>query len=200
MIENRLLNTLTTIVDYFLLNLLWVLTSIPLFTFFPATTAMFGVIRKRQLQKDSQGIIKDYFAMFKENFKQSLVISIYWGLVAIFLYFDYMVIHPDNSIIQLILYIVLIIGFVLFCSISIYLFPTMVHFELSWKIVIRNAFFFSLMNPILTIILLLIAAIGLAIIYTYPAMIFIVGSPLAYMIYYMSQIFFNQVVMKKEMD
>jgi uncharacterized membrane protein YesL len=200
MIENRLFNTLTTIVDYFILNLLWVLTSIPLFTFFPATAAMFGVIRKRQLQKDSQGVIKDFFTLFKENFKQSLVISIYWGIVAIFLYFDYMVIHPDNSIIHLILYIVLIIGFVLFCSISIYLFPTMVHFELSWKIVIRNAFFFSLMNPILTIILLLIAAIGLAIIYTYPAMIFIVGSPLAYMIYYMSQIFFNQVVMKKEMD
>jgi uncharacterized membrane protein YesL len=200
MSENRLLNTLTTIVDYFLLNVLWVLTSIPLFTFFPATAAMFGVIRKRQLQKDSQGIIKDFFTMFKENFKQSLVISIYWSLVAIFLYVDYMVIHPDNSIIHLILYIVLIIGFVLFCSISIYLFPTMVHFELSWKIVIRNAFFFSLMNPILTIILLLIVAIGVAIIYMYPVMIFIVGSPLAYMIYYMSQMFFNQVVMKKEMD
>jgi uncharacterized membrane protein YesL len=200
MIENRLLNTITTIVDYFLLNLLWVLTSIPLFTFFPATAAMFGVIRKRQLQKDSQGIIKDFFTMFKENFKQSLVISIYWSLVAIFLYFDYMVIHPDNSIIHLILYIVLIIGFILFCSISIYLFPTMVHFELGWKIVIRNAFFFSLMNPILTILLLLIVAIGVALIYTYPAMIFIVGSPLAYMIYYMSQMFFNQVVMKKEMD
>jgi uncharacterized membrane protein YesL len=200
MSENRLLNTLTTIVDYFLLNVLWVLTSIPLFTFFPATAAMFGVIRKRQLHKDSQGIIKDFFTMFKENFKQSLVISIYWSLVAIFLYVDYMVIHPDNSIIHLILYIVLIIGFVLFCSISIYLFPTMVHFELSWKIVIRNAFFFSLMNPILTIILLLIVAIGVAIIYMYPAMIFIVGSPLAYMIYYMSQVFFNQVVMKKEMD
>jgi uncharacterized membrane protein YesL len=200
MIENRLFNTLTTIVDYFILNLLWVLTSIPLFTFFPATAAMFGVIRKRQLQKDSQGIIKDFFTMFNENFKQSLVISIYWGLVATFLYFDYIVIHPNSSIIHLILYIVLIIGVVLFCSISIYLFPTMVHFELSWKVVIRNAFFFSLMNPILTIILLLIAAIGLAIIYTYPAMIFIVGSPLAYMIYYMSQIFFNQVVMKKEME
>jgi uncharacterized membrane protein YesL len=161
---------------------------------------MFGVIRKRQLHKDSQGIIKDFFVMFKENFKQSLVISIYWGLVAIFLYVDYMVIHPDNSIFQLILYIVFIIGFLLFCSISIYLFPTMVHFELNWKQVIRNAFFFSIMNPILTIILLLIVAIGVAIIYMYPAMIFIVGSPLAYMIYYMSQVFFNQVVMKKEMD
>jgi uncharacterized membrane protein YesL len=196
---NRLLNTMNTIVDYFLLNLLWVIASIPLFTFFPATAAMFGVIRKRQLQKDSEGIFKDFFTLFKENFKQSFVLSIIWSLLAVFLYFDYLFINPENSIVQLILYIVLMIGLVLFSAISIYLFPTMVHFELSWKLVIRNTFFFTLMNPVLTVFLLVVAAIGAAILYTYPASIFIVGSPLAFMIYYLCQVFFNQVMAKKEM-
>lgn len=198
--ENRLLNTLNTIVDYFLLNLLWVIVSIPLFTFFPATAAMFGVVRKRRLQKDSEGIVKDFFTMFKENFKQSLVLSIIWSLLAVFLYFDYLFINPKNSLLELILYIVLMIGLVLFIAISIYLFPTMVHFELSWKLVIRNAFFFSLMNPLLTVFLLVIVAIGVAILYTYPASMFIVGSPVAYIIYYLCQIFFNQVMTKKELN
>ncbi|MGM0874712.1 MAG: YesL family protein [Bacillota bacterium] len=197
---NRLLNTMNTIVDYILLNLLWVIVSIPLFTFFPATAAMFGVVRKRQLQKDSEGIFKDFFTLFKENFKQSFVLSIIWSLLAIFLYFDYLFINPENSIVHLILYIVLMIGLVLFSVITIHLFPIMVHFDLSWKLVIRNAFFFSLMNPILTVFLLVIVAIGVIIIYTFPAAIFIVGSPLAYIIYYLSQIFFNQVMTKKEMN
>lgn len=192
--NNKLLNTINVMVDYFILNLLWVIASIPLITIFPATAAMFGVIRKRHLQKETNGIFIDFFSMFKENFKQSFVISIIWTIMAVFLYFDYLLLNQQQSFVSLILFIVLIIGIVLFSANTIYLFPIMVHFELTWKLVIRNAFFFSLMNPVLTVILLLNMAFGIVCFYGFPASVFIVTSPLAYIIYYLCQNSFNLVI------
>lgn len=197
-LNNRLYSVLNTIVDLFLLNLLWVLTMLPLITFFPATTALFGVIRRRILHKETEGIFKDFFQMFKANFRQSFVISIIWSALALFLYFDYRIIDPSGSVGQLILYIILGIGILLFSSISIYLFPIMVHFELSWKHVIRNALLFSLMNPVLTILLLIIVGAGTALFYFYPATIFIIASYVAYAVYYLCQIWFNQLLHMKE--
>ncbi|MFX0561190.1 YesL family protein [Tepidibacillus infernus] len=199
-LNNRLFHTLNTIVDLFLLNLLWVFASIPLITFFPATAAMFGVVRRRILQKETEGIFKSFFKMLKENFKQSFVLSIFWSVLAIFLYFDYRHINPASSVVQLILYIILIIGILLFSSISIYLFPIMVHFELSWKLVIRNAFFFSLMNPVLTVLLLIIVGAGVTLLYIYPVSILIIGSLVASTVYYLCQIWFNQLLNMKEMN
>jgi uncharacterized membrane protein YesL len=199
-LNNRLIHTVNIFVDLFLLNLLWVLASLPLITFFPATAAMFGVVRKGIIQKGTDGILKTFVKMFKDNFKQSWGLSIIWSAISIFLYFDYRLINPDLSFFQLILYIILIIGILLFSSISIYLFPIMVHFELNWKQVIRNAFFFSLMNPVLTLLLLVIVGAGVALLYMYPASIFIIGSLLASAVYYLCQIWFNQVQNMKKCD
>ncbi|NHC40527.1 DUF624 domain-containing protein [Bacillus sp. MM2020_1] len=196
-LNNRLYTTLNTIVDLFLLNLLWVMTMLPLITFFPATVAMFGVVRKRILQKETEGIVKSFFKIFKENFKQSFILSIFWSVLALFLFLDYRLIQPGDSVVQLLLYIVLIIGILLFSSISIYLFPIIVHFELSWKHVIRNAFLFSLMNPVLTILLLIIVGAGTALFYFYPATIFIIGSLAVYAVYYLCQLWFNQLLYMK---
>ncbi|MEW9052121.1 MAG: DUF624 domain-containing protein [Neobacillus sp.] len=194
MFNNRLFSSLNTIVDLFLLNLLWVLSMFPLITFFPATAALFGVVRKRILHKETDGIFKSFFQLFKENFKQSFGISVLWTVVGLFLYFDYQLIDPSSSAVQLIVYIVLILAILLFSSVSMYLFPIIVHFELGWKYVIRNAFLFSLMNPVLTILLLLILGACIAIIQLYPAAIFLIGSPSAYIIYHLCQRWFNQVV------
>lgn len=185
-------------VDLFFLNLLWVITSLPLITFFPATAAMFGVVRKRILQKETEGILKSFIKLFKENFKQSFIVSIIWAALGFFLYFDYRLIDPSSSVGHLILYIILVFGILLFSSISIYLFPIMVHFELSWKNVIRNAFLFSLMNPVLTILLLIIVGTGTALFYFYPVTIFIIGSITACAVYYLSQIWFNQLLNMKD--
>jgi len=197
-LNNRFYNTLNTLVDLFLLNLLWVITSLPLITFFPATAAMFGVVRNRILQKETDGILKSFMKLFKENFKQSFILSIFWCILAILLLLDYRLIHPGTSAVQLIFSIILIISILLFSSISIYLFPIMVHFELSWKNVFRNAFFFSLMNPVLTILLLIIVGAGTALFYFYPVTIFIIGSFIAYAVYYLCQIWFNQLLNIKE--
>lgn len=192
--NSRLFQTLNTVVDLFLLNFLWFITSLPLITFFPATAALFGVVRKRIIQNETDGMFKNFFELLKENFKQSSILSVLWIVIGIFLLFDYRLIQPESSIIQLILYIILVIGILLFCSLSIYLFPIMVHFELNWKLIIRNAFFFSLMNPVLTILLLVIVGVCFTLIYFYPVTILFIGSFTAYAVYYLCQIWFNQIL------
>jgi uncharacterized membrane protein YesL len=191
--NNKFYYTLNTMVDLFLLNLLWVVASLPLITFFPATAALFGVVRKRILKKETEGIFKSFIKMLKENFKQSFILSIIWSVLGIFLLMDYRLIHPGDSVVQLILFIILIIGILLFSMSSIYLFPIMVHFELSWKYVIRNAFFISLMNPVRTVLLMLIVGLGITILYFYPVTIFIICSFIAYAVYYHCHMFFNKL-------
>lgn len=192
--NSRLFQILNIVVDLFLLNFLWFITSLPLITFFPATAALFGVVRQRIIQNETDGMFKNFFAMFKENFKHSSILSVLWTVLGMFLLYDYRLIQPESSLIQLMLYIILVMGILLFCSISIYLFPIMVHFELNWKLIIRNAFFFSLMNPVLTILLLVIVGVCFTLIYLYPITILFLGSFTAYAVYYLCQIWFNQVL------
>lgn len=195
---NRLYTTMNTIVDLLFLNLLWVIVSFPLFTFFPATAAMFGVVRKRVLQKDTEGIFKTFFKLFKENFKKSFILSILWSILALFLFYDFFLIQPEASIFQLILFIVWAIAFVIFSAASLYIFPVMVHFELSLKQVIKNAFFFSLMNPVVTMLMIISGAMGVFLFYKYPVFVFFITTLLATVIYQLAQGVFNQAINMKK--
>ena len=45
MLEGRFYRRLETVTNYFLLNVLWLLACLPIITLYPATAAMFAVIR-----------------------------------------------------------------------------------------------------------------------------------------------------------
>ena len=59
--------------DVLILNVLWTVVSIPIFTAGAATTAVYYVLLK--LVRDEEGsTVKSFFKSFKENFKQATVI------------------------------------------------------------------------------------------------------------------------------
>jgi uncharacterized membrane protein YesL len=61
------------------LNILWILTSLPVFTIGASTTALLYACTK--LQKDEGTVTQNYFKSFKENFKQATGIwMIYLGI------------------------------------------------------------------------------------------------------------------------
>ncbi len=81
---NRFMTKLFNIVE---LNVLWLITCIPVLTIGDATSAMYFVMLK--MVKNEEGVIyKDYFRFFKENFRKSIPYTLWLLLVTGILTFD----------------------------------------------------------------------------------------------------------------
>ena len=77
--DNMIIRVLTRIFDFILLNILWVVCSIPIVTMGASTAALYSVMLK--ITKNQEGyIIKDYFKAFRENFRQGTIV---WMILAL---------------------------------------------------------------------------------------------------------------------
>jgi uncharacterized membrane protein YesL len=159
------------------LNIIWIILCLPVITIFPATVAMYGVVRKWISGRDIDGIFRIYFSLLRECFVQSFGISIGWLILAYFLYFDYHIMRFTGSI--------FILGLVtlIFLAITVYLFPTMAHFHTNWKNIIRNSLTMAIAYPLKTALLVGILLLTILLIYIFPISIFILGSVSAYLSY-----------------
>lgn len=70
----------TEIADAMILTLYWIICSLPIITVGASTTAVFYVYGKKIRDEDSY-ITRDFFKSFKENFKQSLPITLILGIL-----------------------------------------------------------------------------------------------------------------------
>ena len=66
--DSKLMQVLTRLTDLVLLNILFLLTCIPVFTIGAATASLYTLCF-RMLRQEESGILKPYFRAFKENFK-----------------------------------------------------------------------------------------------------------------------------------
>ena len=73
--------------DLMILNILWVICSIPIFTMGASTTAVYYVTMKL-VRGDDGYTLRNYFKSFKENFKQATVIWLLMLLTGFILGFD----------------------------------------------------------------------------------------------------------------
>ncbi len=164
--------------DLFLLNLLWVLSCLPIITIFPATVSMYGVVRKWIMKKETDGIFRTFFHQFRECFRQSLGVSILWAALAYFIYLDFQIINSNKFLLG-----ILGLFTLLFLSFTMYLFPIMAHFQTNWKNIIRNSLIIAVFSPFSTIALLVILLVTLCLIYLFPIFISVAGSVSAYLSY-----------------
>ncbi|MEH7416799.1 DUF624 domain-containing protein [Neobacillus drentensis] len=182
-LNSRFLHYTEKIVDLFLLNLLWLIMCIPVITIFPATVSMYGVIRKWTMRKETNGIFRTFFSLFRECFIQSFGISVLWAALGFFIYIDFRILHLDGSLMHLLLLGILWLLSLFFLAITVYLFPIMAHFDTKWKNVIKNALTLAITYPLSTILLMMIVLLSLYLVYLLPLFIFILGSVIAYLSY-----------------
>ena len=73
--DSPVMDFISTIADLIILNLLFIICSIPIVTFGAAYSAKYYVAMKKVRGEDS-GTIKPFFKAFKRNFKQSTLVWI----------------------------------------------------------------------------------------------------------------------------
>ena len=168
--------------DFLLLNLIWLVMCLPILTIFPATTAMYGVIR-HWLRNDDDGVFRLFFIFFRENFKQSFLIGLLWILFMLSIFVNYNIIeHMPGSGKEIMTFLFVVIC-VIFGMASIYIFPVMVHYKMKWFHVIAFTIFLSMRQLGTTIIsgILILLAIFISVGFSFS--IIIIWSPTAYLIY-----------------
>jgi uncharacterized membrane protein YesL len=182
-LNSRLYRVLEVLTNIFFLNLLWLVMCLPIVTIFPATAAMFGVVREWTKEREP-GIFGAFFSFFKENFRQSVWIGVLWTLLGFFLATDFVLIGQMDSVLRIPLFLVMVFCGVLYVLTSLYLFPVMVNYHASWLNVVRTSLFLSIGHPFTTVkCLLVIGAVLFVLNVLSIAGLMMVGSIAAYAIY-----------------
>lgn len=142
-VDNPVFRAINTIGKIFLLDMLWLVCSLPIFTIGASTTALIYACMK---MKDDEGYVTaNFFKSFKENFKQATVIFLLYLVVGIILGADFIL---GNQVANRSFGLALQIGAGIlaipyFLSL-LYVFGVQSRFVNSVKDTIRYAFFMSL--------------------------------------------------------
>lgn len=155
--DNMVMRALGRVCDFILLNILWVICSIPLFTMGASTTALYTVMLK--IVKNEEGyIVKGFFRAFKDNFKKATIIWLILGGIGIVLGLDARLVSGMTPPIRTVLQsIFIILGFAWLCVV-IYVFPLTARYENTIKNTFKNALLLSVAKLPYTILMVVVTA------------------------------------------
>lgn len=180
--DSKVYRWLETATDFLLLNLLWLAACLPVVTIFPATAAMFGVVRDRVRGKEG-GVFGTFVLRFRQNFWQSLVVGVLWALFGGALVLDLLIASQLSDIPQVILRSLLIPAGILYLLASAFLFPVMVHYDTRWTAVPKNALLLAIGRLPTTFFCLVTFAASVMIVFFVPLLVLVIGSVTAYAVY-----------------
>lgn len=134
--------------DLILLNVLFVITSLPVVTVGASLTALYQVNLRRQ-RKESNYAAREYLRAFKEEWKQSTGLWMLFLLTGALLLFDIINVAHFGKIFAIVLGCIVLIWIFLFS----YTFPLQARFQNTMKNTLKNALFLSVKHLPFTIVI-----------------------------------------------
>lgn len=157
-----------TFKDLVILNLLFILFSIPLITLGASTTALFSVTYKIVENKDNY-VAKQFLTAFRENLRQSILTEIILAIPIAVIGFGLFFWASFESAAGAIVSILFLLVLAIFIGAAIYSFPLIGRYENSTLQTIRNALIFCLEYKQYTILFALLIAGGVTLnVFTAP--------------------------------
>lgn len=164
--DSRFSSVMTGIGDMIVLNLLFILTSIPIFTIGASMCALYGSVKKRLKGKESY-IVRDYFHIWKENFRDA---TIQWLILlpclAGMVFFSSWIASHLQNLPMLCLY--MLCFFILSCLL-LYVFPMQTTFANTPLKILANCLPTAFSGLPFTILLLFIVSVPLCITLALPS-------------------------------
>lgn len=171
--DHPLVRAMTWVADLIILNLLWILCSLPVVTIGASFSAMYTVTLKL-IRREPVRTIRDFFIAFKESFKPATPIWLLGVLgVAIFgadLWFSL----SQNGFLKVLFIIISVIVGTLSFSLLSWSFPLIAQFENSIKSYIINSLAMAFCNPLVTVGIWICYAVPVLIALFLPANIVVV--------------------------
>lgn len=136
--DNPIMRGIGRIADFVVLNVLWVICSIPVITIGASTTALYAVMLK--LVKNEEGYIaRGFLKAFKENFRQSTLIWLVFFIVGIVYVIDFASLKLMSDRIAGMMQILFLFMGALIAAMSVYAFSLQARFENTVKNTLKNA-------------------------------------------------------------
>jgi uncharacterized membrane protein YesL len=123
------------------------------FTLFPATTAMFSVVRKWIMGEADVPIIKTYWKGYRENYKQSMFGGFLYAILGVVLIINYSFYAKQTGTLNL-LSILFIVFMVVVLASLLYFFSLLSHLHMKTLQILKNALVLTIGNPIGTVVMI----------------------------------------------
>ncbi|MNP17519.1 hypothetical protein D3C76_1099550 [compost metagenome] len=154
------------------ITLNWAMGILAPFTVFPASAALFTVVRKWVMGNTDVGTFRTFFQGYKENYLKSMLGGVIYTLMFVIMYVDvtvYMTQMPNFRIVGILMLVLMIL-----LSVSMFnFFSIVVHYQMGFKQVMTNSILLTIARPIRVFSTLIAAAVLVYIGLRYPAPYFI---------------------------
>ena len=128
--DSKFMRAWSNLVDGVWINILMLVTSIPIITIGASTSAL-SYVTLKMVRGEDPYIWQNFWKSFRQNFKQGTLIWIFSILVFIFLGMDFYIINSQNTtlfaVIRMLLWCVCLVAL----SVFLYVFPIISHFVCS---------------------------------------------------------------------
>ena len=149
-----------TLGDIIIVNILFILCSIPIVTMGASMSAMYFTLLKKQRTGENGGVVK-FFKGFKDNFKQSTISWLLFLLISFIFTLDFNLFGKGGPQENKLMYYTSVVLMILTCFIAIYLFPVISAFKNTLKNLLLQSIYLAAKNFIFTIVIMVL--------YTLPA-------------------------------
>ncbi len=171
--DNPFWHAMGQIFDIFILNVLWLLCCIPVFTIGPSTTAFYycliGLVRGEEAY-----VSKDFFRSFKRNFRQAVPLGLIFTALGAFLAFDIYVCRNSTGRIYTFFLFFFAVIFLLWAAVTTYVFPLLSKFEKKNLDLVIWAFMLCIRNLWRTLLMLFAVLAAAWLIHLIPGLVFII--------------------------
>jgi uncharacterized membrane protein YesL len=160
--------------DTVILSVMWVIACLPVFTVGAATTAMYYTVHKT-LVRDRGYLLKTFWGAFRDNFKRATPAWLVQLVCLVVFTLDARImgaIAESGAVFQLMQYIF----YVLLALLSVWFFYTVAYqarFENTLKNNLKNAGVIAFLNPLWSLLILLIFAVVLVLLWLVPFLVFL---------------------------
>lgn len=192
--DSKLMQALSRISDLILLNILFLVTCIPILTIGAASTAMYSVAF-RLGTREEQGVFLCYFRSFLKNFKQSTAIFLLLALPTAFLCYDFFFFFVNGGIPHYLAYLCvpLLMALVLIYG---YAFPLLSQFHNTVITTIKNGLFLSIGYLPRSLIVAVMNCLPLFILLFNP-LLFLKVSIVWLLVYFAGAAYINALILRK---
>jgi len=197
-LDSPLMRFMTKLADLMILNLLFLITCIPVITIGAAWTSLYYVTLK-MVKDEESGIIRSYFRSFKQNFRQATILWLGILVIAAVLVLDLVILaridSPVAAAMNMGIGILAILGFLVLQ----YLFPLLAKFDAGTVQTLKNACILAVAHLPRTL-LMAFCSVGAVIITLYNAYTLSLGILIWLLIGFGIMAFSNSSILAKIFD
>ncbi len=165
--EGALADFLNRFMELILLNVLWFICSLPVFTLGASTCAMYEVTLRWALH-ENPAVVGTFFQTFRRSFRKAAAVFLIFAGAGLFLALDLWCALQWQTRFRFLIVVVILAAVYFYLAVLSHVCPVLVYFDTGVKESIRRAFFLSMSNGVFTVFIMVLNLLPVFLIFLFP--------------------------------